>query len=304
MGLSAPLAGRMMTQIALLTFNGLASGMAVFLVAAGLTLVFGILHILNFSHGGVFMIAAYVALTVQALFAAPISGAAFAISVVAAGFAAAILGLAIDRLVFRRLSGVPEAYTLIATYALLLICQGVVKLIWGLDFKGAPPPEALLGALVVSGVFLPSYSIFLIAAGIVVFIALDVVIYRTSLGKRIRAVAIDPWMSSLVGLNVQAVFTVTVVAGFALAGLAGGLLLANQSLSPELGSAFIIQAFGAIIVGGMGSIRGTFVACLLLGLINAFGIVLIPDIPGVLFYVALAAMILVRPQGLFWSART
>src|SRR5690606_22484317 len=102
-----PSRGPIVTQIALLTFNGLASGMAVFLVAAGLTLVFGILHILKFSHGGVFMIAAYVALSTQALFAAPISGAAFAISVVAAGFVAAIIGLVIDRLVFRRLSGVP-----------------------------------------------------------------------------------------------------------------------------------------------------------------------------------------------------
>lgn len=291
------------SQLALLTFNGLASGMAVFLVAAGLTLVFGILHILNFSHGGVFMIAAYIALTCQALFGAPVSSWAFAVSLAAATAAAAILGLLIDRLVFRRLSGVAEAYTLIATYALLLICQGAVKLVWGMDFKGAAPPDALMGAVVISGVFLPSYSVFLIIAGVLTFLMLDLVIYRTTVGKRIRAVAIDSWMCGVIGLNVQAVFTATVAAGFALAGLAGALLLANQSLSPELGSAFVIQAFGAIIIGGMGSIRGTFAACILLGLVNAFGTVLIPEMPGVLLYVALAASILLRPQGLFGSAR-
>lgn len=288
----------MLSQLPLLVFNGFAWAMAVFLVASGLTLVFGILHILNFSHGGVFMIAAYVALAVQGYVGPSLSLNAFAAALAAATAAGAIIGVFVERFVFRRLTGVPEAYSLIATYALLLICQGVVKLIWGVDFKGAPPPDVLVGAVVVAGNFLPAYSVALIAAGFGMFAALEIVIYRTRFGDRLRAVAIDPWMSSLIGVNVGAVFATTVVAGFALAGLAGGLLVANQSLSPELGSAFIIQAFGAIIVGGMGNIRGTFLACILLGLINAFGIVLIPDIPGILFYVALAAVILIRPQGL------
>ena len=288
----------MLSQLPLLVFNGLAWAMAVFLVASGLTLVFGILHILNFSHGGVFMIAAYVALAVQGYAGASVSLGTFAAALAAATASGAIIGTLAERAVFRRLTGVPEAYSLIATYALLLICQGLVKLIWGIDFKGAPPPDILVGALIVGGNFLPTYSVALICAGFLTFAALEVIIYRTSIGDRLRAVAIDPWMSGLIGLNVNAVFATTVIAGFALAGLAGGLLLANQSLSPDLGSAYIIQAFGAIIVGGMGNIRGTFLACILLGLINAFGIILIPDIPGILFYVALAAMILIRPQGL------
>lgn len=288
----------MLSQLPLLVFNGVAWAMAVFLVASGLTLVFGILHILNFSHGGVFMIAAYVALAVQGYAGASVSLGTFAAALAAATASGAIIGALAERAVFRRLTGVPEAYSLIATYALLLICQGLVKLIWGIDFKGAPPPDILVGALIVGGNFLPTYSVALICAGFLTFAALEVIIYRTSIGDRLRAVAIDPWMSSLIGLNVNAVFATTVIAGFALAGLAGGLLLANQSLSPDLGSAYIIQAFGAIIVGGMGNIRGTFLACILLGLINALGIILIPDIPGILFYVALAAMILIRPQGL------
>lgn len=291
-------ASMMLSQLPLLVFNGLAWAMAVFLVASGLTLVFGILNILNFAHGGVFMIATYVALAVQGYAGASVSIAEFVLALAAATLSGAVIGVIVERLVLRRLAGVPEAYSLIATYALLLICQGVVKLIWGVDFKGAPPPDVLAGALVVFGSFLPTYSVALIAAGVVMFATLETVIYHTRFGDRLRAVAVDPWMSGLIGINVGAVFTATVTAGFALAGLAGGLLVANQSLSPELGSAFIIQAFGAIIVGGMGNIRGTFLACILLGLINAFGIVLMPDIPGVLFYVSLVMMILVRPQGL------
>lgn len=293
-----------MSQFLLVSFNGLAWAMAVFLVASGLTLVFGILHILNFSHGGIFMICAYVALTLQPLWGVPESVMSFVAAILGAVVVGAVIGLLVDRAVFTRLQGVPEAYSLIATYALLLICQGIVKLIWGIDFRSAPPPEALGGALEIGDVYLPTYSVLIIVAGLLTFLLLEIAIYRTSIGKLLRAVAIDPWMAGIAGLNVQVVFTLTVVSGFALAGLAGGILLANQSLSPELGSTFIIQAFGAIIVGGMGNIRGAFLACILLGLFNAFGIALYPEIPGAYFYLALVLMILVRPQGLLGSVRT
>ncbi|MBE7202811.1 MAG: branched-chain amino acid ABC transporter permease [Parafilimonas terrae] len=285
-----------------LLFNALGWGMATFLVAAGLTLVFGILHVLNFSHGGFFMIGAYLAFTISAALGST-SLAAFLGASLAAAILVGILGLAVDRAVFRRLAHVDGAYVLVATYALLLVCNGAVKLIWGLNVQSAQPPAALFEVTVLGDLVMPHYAIFVIAAGVTVYLALEWLLNLTAAGKMIRAIAADPWMTQLLGINVGLVYSATVALGFALAGLAGGFLVANQSLSPDLAGIFIIQAFGVVIIGGMGSIRGAFLASLLLGLVDSFGTALLPDMPGVLFFVALAVLLLVRPQGLLGSGR-
>jgi branched-chain amino acid transport system permease protein len=289
-------------QIVVALLNGLSSALAVFLVAAGLTLIFGILKILNFSHGGFFMIGAYVAFALLRL-AGTESLATFLGAAVAAGFAVAILGVIVERVVLRRLRGVDEAYMLIATFAVMLLCEGAVKLIWGVNFVTIDPPEALAGAVELGPLFLPSFSLFVIAAGVVAFLALETTIHRTRLGKLVQAVANDPWMAGLLGINVPLVFTATVVVAFFLAGLAGGLLLPNQTLSPGLASLFIIQAFVAIIVGGVGNVRGAFIAALLLGIVDSFGTIYLPQIPGIAVYVAMCAFLLFRPEGLLGSAR-
>lgn len=288
----------MLTDLGVILFNAMTWGMATFLVAAGLTLVFGILHVLNFSHGGFFMIGAYVAYSVMAALGGSSSMLVF---LLAAGVAAAVIGLAgwlTDIVIFRRLRAVEGIYVLVATYALLLVCDGFVKLVWGLGYLSVMPPTSLFGAIFAGGVVMPYYPLFVIAAGIAVFLALEWLIGATSIGKLIQAIAIDPWMARLMGINVTLIYTVTVVIGFGLAGLAGGLLVANQSLSPELAHVFIIQAFGVVIVGGMGSIRGAFLASILLGVVEAVGAFIMPDLPGVLFFAAVALMLLVRPQGL------
>lgn len=286
-----------MGQYGLVVLNGLSWGMTVFLTAAGLTLVFGILHILNFAHGGFVMLGAYLAYAILSKTSEP-SLWAFMGTTIACAVALGVLGAVLDRFVFRRLRNVSESYSLIATYALLLLSQGFVKLVWGIDFLSVPPPRELGGATELLGMFAPNFVLFVIGSGILVFVALDHLVHRTSIGKTVQSVAADPWMSSLLGVNVGAVLTGTVVIGVALAGLAGGILSVNQSLSPNMGSALIIQAFGVIIVGGMGSIRGAFVAAVLLGLITAFGDRIFAEIPGIFFYVALIAILLWRPQGL------
>jgi len=136
-----------------------------------------------------------------------------------------------------------------------------------------------------------------------VFALIEWMLNGTGTGRLIKAVAMDAWTARLLGVNVTLVFTLTVLIGFALAGLAGGLLLANQSLSPELAGVFIIQAFGVIIVGGMGSVRGAFLAALLLGLFESIGSYLLPELPGLLFFAAMVVIILVRPQGLLGKER-
>ncbi|WP_420997950.1 branched-chain amino acid ABC transporter permease [Cupriavidus sp. 30B13] len=291
-----------MDQIALTLLNGLSWGMTVFLTAAGLSLVFGILHVLNFSHGGFLMIGAYLSYTIGAALQAD-SLWQFLLVALACAVAVGLLGAAVERFVFRRLQRVSEAYSLIATYALLILCQGVVKVVWGIDFLSVAPPVELGGAVALGDVVAPSFVLFVIACGVAVFAVMDAVLLRTEVGKRVQSVAIDPWMAGLVGINVNAVLSWTVVCGFALAGLAGALLSVNQSLSPSMGSALIIQAFGALIVGGLGNIRGAFLASVLLGLVTSFGDSFVPDVPGLFFFVALAAILLIRPQGLMRGLR-
>jgi len=291
-----------MEQIALIVLNGLSWGMTIFLTAAGLSLVFGILHVLNFSHGGFLMIGAYLSYEIAARLGQASFWGFMGIALICA-CTVGLLGAGVERVVFRRLKGVGEVYSLIGTYALLLLCQGVVKIIWGVDFLSVPPPDALAGAVILGRFIAPNFILFVIVCGVLVFLLMDHVLHRTDVGKRVQAVAIDPLMANWVGINVNAVFAWTVIAGFALAGLGGGLLSLNQSLSPDMGSALIIQAFGALIVGGLGNIRGAFLASALLGLMTSFGDRLVPEVPGMFFFVALTVILLIRPQGLLQGIR-
>jgi branched-chain amino acid transport system permease protein len=281
-----------------LLVNGLTWAMATFLVAAGLTLVFGTLHILNFSHGGFFMIGAYLAYTLVQAVGGSNSVAVYLFGSLAAGVLVALLGLLVDRLVLRRLAGVEDAYVLIATYALLLACEGATKLVWGLKYHSVMPPEALDGAWTMGQAVVPKLSLFIIAAGVIAFVALELFLNRTRSGRLVKAIAGDAWMARLLGINVRRVYTATVALGFGLAGLAGGLLVANQALSPALASGFVIYAFGVIIVGGMGSITGAFIGSIVLGVIDALGQWMLPGLPGLPFFAAMTLILLVRPQGL------
>jgi branched-chain amino acid transport system permease protein len=291
-----------MDQYGLMILNGLTWGMTVFLTASGLSLVFGILHILNFAHSGFVMLGAYLAYSLLTMFSVSSFWLFLAVTI-ACAVGLSLLGVLVDKLVFARLRGVSESYSLIATYALLLLCQGVVKVIWGINFLSVPPPPELAGAIELGTTFIPSYVLFVITAGVLTFITLDYLVHRTEIGKTVQSVAIDPWMASILGINVQLVLVGTVALGVALAGAAGAILSANQSLSPEMGSTLIIQAFGVIIVGGMGNIRGAFLASILLGVITAFGDRIFAEIPGLFFYLALIAILLLRPQGLLKGLR-
>lgn len=291
-----------MDQYGLVLLNGLSWGMTVFLTAAGLTLVFGILHILNFAHGGFVMLGAYLASTALGGLGTTSIWTFLAVAL-GCGLVMGGIGAVLDRLVFRRLGKVSESYSLIATYALLLLCQGIAKVIWGIDVISVSPPDELRGAAEVGSLIVPHFLLFAVLCGVGVFLLLDHVVHRTELGKTVQSVAVDPWMASVLGINVSRILTGTVVAGILLAGLAGALLSVNQSLTPDMGSTLIIQAFGAIVVGGMGNIRGAFLASLLLGLVTALGDRFVADIPGLFFYVALIGILMWRPQGLLKGLR-
>jgi len=286
-----------MDMISFAILNGLSAGMAIFLVAAGVTLIFGILKVLNFAHGGFLMVGAYVAFTLTGSYPSSIwvlLGAALAGGVVAAG-----MGWVTDLVILRRLRGADMHYVLISTFGLMILLVGVVKVIWGLDYHSVSPPPLLEGTLIWGPVMLPYLSVFTICVGVATFLVLDFVIQRTSVGKLLLGLVRDPWMVSIMGYNVPVIYTLTVIAACFLAGLAGGLLLPNQALSPALGDTYIILGFITVILGGLGSVRGAFIAAMILGVADSVSVVVLNVYPGIAIYVCLVLTLLIRPQGLF-----
>jgi branched-chain amino acid transport system permease protein len=286
----------MAMQLSFALINGLTVAMSIFLVAAGLTLVFGILRIMNFAHGGFFMIGAYLTFSLLQLF--ELSLASYLLASVISGLVVGALGVICDKLVLSRLRHLDEAYMLIGTFGLLMVCTGAVKLIWGVDYHSSQLPDSLSGILIFGDLLVPRFSLFIIGMGIVVYVVLEYAIHRLWIGKIIQALANDRWMTGLLGLNVPLLFTGVVVVAFFLAGLAGGILLPNQSLSPELGHAYTLSAFIAVIIGGLGNIRGALLASLILGVIDSLSSILIPAMPGLVIYITMIVVLLLRPNGL------
>ena len=287
----------MINELMFAVFNAGAFGMAIFLVAAGLTLIFGLLRLLNMAQGGFFMIGAYTAYSVMGRDVQSLGR--FLLGVVAGGIVVALLGLITDRLVLRRLRNVDPHYVLIATFALMMVCTGVTKLVWGVDFFAVNPPPGLDQPLSLLGMYFSAYQLFVIGASVVVYLVLEVAIHRLWFGKLMQALAADPWMSGVMGLNVSLGVAISVMVSFLLAGLAGGLLLPNQSLSTGLGDSYLMYAFFAVIIGGLGNIRGAFIGSIVLGLVQSLNTVLLPALPGIAVYVVLAGFLLWKPNGLF-----
>ncbi|WP_342363707.1 branched-chain amino acid ABC transporter permease [Terrarubrum flagellatum] len=277
-------------------FNGLVLGLSIFLVASGLTLAFGIMKIFNFAHGAFFMIGAYAAhaITGQEASSLPL----FLLAALLAGGLIGSIGIVADLAIFRRLAGVPAEYTLMGAFGILLLCNGLTKVVFGQSVHAVYPPEAL-GGFINVGRPLPIYGLFIIGAGILVFLALEIGLNRLWFGKMILAVARDPWMANVSGLRVQRLKLISVAISFALAGIAGGLLVANQSLSLDLGNSYLLPAFCAVIVGGLGSIRGALVASIIFGLAESLNSVVLPGMPGIATYALLIVLVLIRPQGLY-----
>ena len=287
----------MISQAVFALFNGLASGMAFFLVAAGLTWVFGILRILNLAHGAFFMLGAYLAFTIGGAW--PTSIWSFLGVALLASAAIGALGYLTDQLVLKRLRNVDYHYALIATFGLMLFCEGAAKAIWGTDYYAVMPPPEVDRAIRVGGSYISVYTLFVIGVGFALFLLLEVVMHRTWAGKIMRAVANDPWMAGTVGINVPMVLMISVIASFALAGFAGGILVPNQALSVLVGGSYVLYAFMAVVIGGLGSVRGTFVACILLGLVESANATFLSQYGGIAIYVVLAVFLVWKPNGLF-----
>jgi len=276
--------------------TGLAAGFLIFLVSSGLTLVLGVLRVVNFAHGGLFLVGAYIAYELQGGRAQPVP--LFILLVILAGFLTAVIGVLAERLMLRRLYGHAEETVLLATYALLLMLQGGVQMLWGSQQRTQPRPELFTGALEAGGVVLPRYDIVLIVTGVAVFGLLQWMIYGTGFGRQVLAVAEDRYMASLLGIRISRVYTITFGIAVFLAGLGGALAAPTLSMTPGIASTFILYSFAVVIVGGFGSISGSLIASLLLGVLASYLGTYAPALADFALYLPMLLILVLRPQGL------
>jgi branched-chain amino acid transport system permease protein len=286
-----------MSDIVPVILATLATGLPLFLIASGLTLIFSVMRVLNFAHGALFMIGAF--LVASLLSGRSVAVPTFAGAVLVAGLAVAAVSVATERVVFRRLYGSPEVVGLLASFALLLILSGIVQLIWGSDPRTQAQAHGLGGVVQVFGNQVASYNLVLIVVAALIGLALAAVLRWTRAGAMVKATAEDRVMAEALGINVTWVAIGVFAVGGLLAGLAGSLLAPTVSIDPSLALTFIIQSFGAIIIGGLGSVEGAVVGALVISLVDA---ILVNVAPGLLdygVYMAIGAVMLVRPYGLF-----
>lgn len=275
--------------------NGLQLGTMLFLMAAGLTLVFGIMHLINLAHGSLYMIGAYVAATVQQ------ATGSFTLGLLAALPAAALTGMAMEAVALRRLYDRDHLDQVLATFGLILFFNELVKIVWGPQAYFMAVPAALSGSVeILPGAPYPAYRLAIVATGIAAALFLYLLITRTRIGMLIRAGATNREMVNALGVNVDRLYMLVFGLGAALAGLAGVMAGPLLALEVGMGENILILAFVVIVIGGIGSVRGAFVAALLVGLADTFGRVLLPGaLSEMTIYILMAAILVWRPQGLF-----
>ena len=273
--------------------NGLSWGMLLFLIAVGLTTVFGVLGVLNFAHGSFFMLGAYLCMQIMHVLPAFWSGLLLAPLLVAA------LGVVMERFLLRRVYGRDITFQILLTYAILLVLDDAVRLIWGPAYHVVEAPDLLAGVFPLFGNTYPVYRIFLVVMGPAIGIGLWFFFRYSRWGRIIRAAASNREMAEGVGIRVPLLFTSVFAFGSWLAALGGALAAPHQSLAPAMGEKIIIESFIVVVAGGMGSFAGAFIGALVLGLAEAFGTVFLGRTQMAVPYIILAAVLLFRPYGLF-----
>ncbi|TPG44764.1 ABC transporter permease [Roseomonas nepalensis] len=276
--------------------TGLATASSLFLVASGLTIIFGVTRIVNFSHGSLTMLGAYIGWSI--LTRLPRDPAWFALGILLTALATALIGVLIERVVLRRVYRAPELFQLLATFGVVLIVQDATLWLWGAVELPLPRPRWLRGFVEVAGGRFPFYDLVLIAIGPVVLGLLWLVMNRTRWGTLVRAATLDREMVAALGVDQRRLFTSVFALGAGLAGLGGALSLPNASANLGIDLSVITDAFVVVVVGGLGSLPGAFVASLLIGILQAFGIVLVPKITLVLVFLVMAVVLVFRPNGL------
>ncbi len=274
--------------------NSVQYGLLLFMLAAGLTLIFGIMGVVNLAHGSFYMLGAYLAwsigLATGSLTAAIFLGVALSVA----------FGLALEWLLFRHFYHRDHLDQVLLTFGLIYIFEEMRSILWGDDVHGVPVPE-LLGASIqlTHNLSDPVYRLFMSGVCIVLALGLYWLISKTRLGMKIRAGAFNRDMTEALGINIKLIHAIVFALGVALAAVAGMIAAPVSSVYPNMGSQVLIMCFVVVVIGGIGSVRGALISALLVGLVDTFGKVLLPSVSGMLIYILMAAVLLWKPEGLF-----
>ena len=291
--------------------NGLQFGLMLFLLAAGLTLVFGIMDLINLAHGSLYMVGAYLAATLVR------ATGSFLLAIPLAMAATAIVGMVLELTVLRSLYRRDHLSQVLATFAIILIANEIVRIVWGIQPLVLNVPAALSGSVpLLPGLAYPAYRLAIIAVGIAVALLLYLAVAHTRVGMLVRAGASNREMATAMGTNVRALFTVVFGIGAALCALAGAMLGPLLSVQAGMGESILILAFVVVVIGGIGSIRGALVGAVLVGMVDTFGRAFIPaalrgvlpptfadavgpSLAAISIYLLMVAVLFWKPQGLF-----
>ncbi len=277
--------------------GGLTTAMFLFLIASGLSLVFGVMRVINFAHGSFYMLGAYLAWQ-GVTWLNPLVGSFWLATLFAAG-GVALLGAFVERLFFRSLYGREELYQLLFTYALVLILGDVAKFLWGTNQLTVSIPPGLDGGVEIFGTTQPIYNLFVLGVGPAIAFFGWLMLNRTGIGRMVRAAQMDREMLDALGANVGTIYTGMFVFSAFLAGLSGALVTPIQSIVPGMDVLIIVQAFIVVVIGGMGSFWGTFWGSVIYGQVLAFGILIFPSFSLFSVFALMAVILIVRPWGLF-----
>ena len=296
-----------MTLAVVILLDGVLYAAVLFLVAAGLTLVYGVMRILNIAHGSLYALGAYAGTSLVLVYLktggpAPLMYLALLAGAVVAG---AIVGPIVERLLLRPIYGREEVVQLLVTYSLFLILEDVMKLLWGVDPYYVAKPYAFLGTVTIAGVRYAWYQLLLIAVALATGVLVSLAIRGTRLGRMIVAVTADREISATLGINVGRVYTLAFTAGAILAGLGGALVAPLISVAPGISVEAIVLAFAVVVIGGLGSLEGAALGALIVGITRAAAVQLFPEIELATVYLIMVAVLLFRPRGLFgeWETR-
>ena len=272
------------------------------MVACGLTLIFGVTRIVNFAHGSFYMVGAYVAyFSITAL---PPNGVSFWVSILIAGIVVGIIGIIVETLLLRRLYRTPELFLLMGTFGIILVIQDLSRWLFGADDLLGPQCPGLDDSIRIANSLLPRYDLVLIAAALVILGILWLLLNRTRWGILVRAAAEDRQMTGTLGVNQSRLFTGVFFLGSFLAGLGGALQLPKGGADLLMDLNVIAAAFVVVVVGGMGSIPGAYLAAFIIAELSSFGILVLPQSTLVMMFLVMAVVLVIRPYGLFGKAES
>jgi branched-chain amino acid transport system permease protein len=272
--------------------NGLTLGFMYVIIASGLSLIFGLMGVINFAHGALYMLGAYFGLTFFRF------TGNFWLSLLVAPIIVGVVGMMLEYSTFRPLYGRSPLYHILLTFGLVLVITNAAEIVWGKAYHIFPRPEGFGGTIGFLGITYPTYRLFVLVIGVALSVFFWFMLKKTRFGLIIRAGSHDREITSAFGIDISKYFTTVFGFGVAIAGVAGVLLAPILSVHPHMGDGIIITAFIVVVVGGLGSLSGAALAGILIGVLQSFSIILFPAFAGAMMYMVMVIVLLVRPQGL------